>query len=90
MKVGIPKEKRQGEARVAGSPDMVKKLVAMGVEVVVEASAGAGAMITDEAFTEAGATIAADAAAVYGAADMLIRVRRPKSRPQSRMTVTAA
>ena len=77
MKVGIPKEKRQGEARVAGSPDMVKKLVAMGVEVVVEASAGAGAMITDEAFTEAGATIAADAATVYGAADVLIRVRRP-------------
>ena len=77
MKVGIPKEKRAGEARIAGSPDMVKKLVAMGVEVVIEASAGAGAMMTDEAFTEAGAAILPDAAAVYAAADVLVRVRRP-------------
>ncbi|MCH7944093.1 MAG: NAD(P)(+) transhydrogenase (Re/Si-specific) subunit alpha, partial [Proteobacteria bacterium] len=77
MKVGIPKERRAGEARVAGSPDMVKKLVAMGVEVLVETGAGAGAMITDEAFVEAGAAIAPDAAAVCGAADVLVRVRRP-------------
>ncbi len=77
MKVGIPKERRAGEARVAGSPDMVRKLVAMGVEVVVEASAGDGALISDHAFTEAGASIAADAAAVYGAADVVARVRRP-------------
>ena len=77
MKVGIPKEMRAGEARVAGSPDMVKKLVAMGVEVLIEARAGDGAMITDEAFAEAGAVIAADAAAVYGASDVVVRVRRP-------------
>ena len=77
MKVGIPKEMRAGEARVAGSPDMVKKLVAMGVEVLIEARAGDAAMITDEAFTEAGAVIAADAAAVYGASDVVVRVRRP-------------
>ena len=68
---------RAGEARVAGSPDMVKKLVAMGVEVLIEASAGDRAMITDEAFAEAGAVIAADAAAVYGASDVVVRVRRP-------------
>ena len=43
MKVGIPKERRRGEARVAGSPDMVRKLVAMGLEVMVEAGAGDGA-----------------------------------------------
>ena len=82
MKVGIPKEKRAGEARVAGSPDMVRKLVAMGVEVVIETGAGAGAMITDDAFAEAGATIAADAATVYGAADLLVRVRRPMTGPE--------
>ncbi len=40
MKVAIPKERRAGEARVAGSPDMVGKLVAIGVDVVVEAGAG--------------------------------------------------
>ena len=77
MKVGIPKERRAGEARVAGSPDMVKKLVAMGVELLVEAGAGEGAMVSDAAFAEAGATIAPDAAAVYGGSDVVVRVRRP-------------
>ena len=77
MKVGIPKEMRAGEARVAGSPDMVAKLVAMGVEVLIEARAGNRAMVSDEAFAEAGAVIAADAAALYGASDVVVRVRRP-------------
>jgi len=77
MKVGISKERRHGEARVAGSPDMVKKLVAMGVELLVETGAGDGAMITDDAFVEAGASIAPDAASVYGGSDVVVRVRRP-------------
>ena len=89
MKVGIPKERRAGEARVAGSPDMVKKLVAMGVEVLVETGAGAGAMITDEAFVEAGAAIAPDAAAVCGAADVLVRVRRPMTAAEGGDETTA-
>ena len=77
MKVGIPKERRDGEARVAGSPDMVKKLVAMGAGVIVEAGAGSGATIADDAFAEAGAGIIADAAALYGAADVVLKVQRP-------------
>ena len=77
MKVGIPKERRDGEARVAGSPDMVGKLVAMGVDVVVEAGAGAGALISDDAFAAAGATIAPDARSALGDADVVLKVRRP-------------
>ena len=77
MKIAIPKEIRDGETRVAASPDMVKKLVAMGVEVAVETGAGAGAATPDAAFTEAGATIADSAEAVYRDADVVFKVVRP-------------
>jgi len=77
MKIGIPKEIRPGETRVAASSDAVKKLVAMGAEVVVETGAGASASLADNVFTEAGATIGPDAAAVYGAADLVLKVQRP-------------
>ena len=77
MKVGIPKERRAGESRVAGSPEMVKKLVALGLDVAVEAGAGIGANIMDEAFADAGAKIVKDAAALYGDADIVLKVQRP-------------
>ncbi len=79
MKIGIPTERRADEARVAASPDMVKKLVAKGVEVAIEAGAGVGALITDEAFGEAGATIVPDAASIYSSADVILKVRRPST-----------
>jgi len=76
MKIAIPKERRAGEARVAASPDTVKKYVQMGFEVVVETGAGEGASIADSLFQEAGATIATDTAAVFGA-DVVLKVQRP-------------
>jgi proton-translocating NAD(P)+ transhydrogenase subunit alpha len=57
MKLGVPKESAEGEHRVAMVPDVVKRLTASKVDVVVEAGAGAGARIPDDHFTEAGATI---------------------------------
>ena len=63
MKIAIPKERHPGETRVAASPEVVKKLVGLGFEVVVEKSAGEGASFSDDAFKEAGASIAKDAAA---------------------------
>ena len=60
MKIAIPKERRPDEARVAASPDTVKKYVALGFDVVVEAGAGEGSSIPDDAFGNAGAAIAAD------------------------------
>ncbi|HLO76325.1 MAG TPA: Re/Si-specific NAD(P)(+) transhydrogenase subunit alpha [Magnetospirillum sp.] len=76
MKIAIPKERRPGEARVAASPDTVKKYVQMGFEVVVETGAGEGASIADAIYQEAGATIAADAAAALGA-DVVLKIQRP-------------
>ena len=77
MKIGIPKERRPGEARVAGSPDMVRKLVALGIEVAVETGAGLGALMTDEALAEAGATIVPDLVGLYRDAEVVLKVRRP-------------
>ena len=77
MKIAIPKERRAHEMRIAATPDTVKRLVGMGLEVVVEAGAGASAAFPDEAFSAAGATIAADEAAALGSADIVLKVQRP-------------
>lgn len=77
MKIGVPKEIRPGETRVAASPDSVKKLISLGVEVLVETSAGADASIPDAAYEAVGATIVSDAKAIYDQADMVLKVQRP-------------
>ena len=75
MIIGIAKERRQGERRVAASPDTAKRLIAMGHEIVVEAGAGAGAAFTDTAYTAAGAKLG-DSKAALGA-DIVLKVQRP-------------
>ena len=60
MKVAVIKERRAHERRVAASPDTVKRMLAMGLEVIAERGAGEAAGITDAAYAAAGATIAAD------------------------------
>ncbi|GAB4177554.1 MAG: Re/Si-specific NAD(P)(+) transhydrogenase subunit alpha [Thalassobaculales bacterium] len=77
MKVAVPKERRAGETRVAAVPETVKKMVAAGLSVAVEKGAGAGAAFPDEAYKEAGATIARDAKAVLKDADIVLKVRGP-------------
>jgi len=57
MRLGVPKESRAGERRVALIPDTVESLVAKGLEVVIDSGAGAGSGHPDEQYTEAGATI---------------------------------
>jgi H+-translocating NAD(P) transhydrogenase subunit alpha len=76
MRIGIPKESRAGEHRVAATPETVKKLAAAGHEVLVETGAGAGASITDEAYAAAGAGIVASAQAF--AAELVLKVRAPQ------------
>jgi len=75
--VFIPLETVPGEGRVGGSPDSVKKLKALGFEVVVEAGAGTLSRIPDSEFEKAGARIGSVADA--GGADVLLKVRRPTS-----------
>ena len=77
MKIAIPKERRPYEARVAATPETVKKLVALGHAVAVEAGAGLGSAVTDRAFAEAGAEIAADQASLYRDAAVVLKVQRP-------------
>jgi NAD(P) transhydrogenase subunit alpha len=75
MRIGVPAETLAGEARVAATPETVKKLVAAKHEVVVQSGAGVGASVPDAAYEAAGARIA-DAAAAFGA-ELVIKVRRP-------------
>jgi H+-translocating NAD(P) transhydrogenase subunit alpha len=77
MKISVPKERHPHEKRVAASPDTVKRLVGMGLELVVETGAGAGASFTDDAYRAAGATIAANETDAFAAADIVLKVQRP-------------
>ena len=77
MKLAVLKERRDGETRVAASPDTVKKFKALGLDVAVEAGAGAAARVSDADFAAAGATIAADAGAALAGADIVLTVRAP-------------
>ena len=77
MKIAIPRERRPGERRVAASPETVKKLKTLGLDVVVESGAGLGSSITDAAYEAAGAAIAADAASALADADIVLKVQRP-------------
>jgi NAD(P) transhydrogenase subunit alpha len=77
MKIGIARERRAHELRVAVSPDTVKKLVALGAEVVIESGAGLGAAYTDASLAEAGAKIAPDERSAIGDADIVLKVQRP-------------
>ncbi len=77
MKIGIPKERREHERRVAATPETVKKFAGLGFEVAVETGAGEGASFPDEAFRQAGAEIVKDAKSALGEADIVLKVRRP-------------
>lgn len=77
MKIGIAKERRPYEARVAASPDTIKKYVAMGFEVAIETGAGLSAAFTDAALQAAGAKIVKTAKDALGGADIVLKVRKP-------------
>ncbi|MCA3696011.1 Re/Si-specific NAD(P)(+) transhydrogenase subunit alpha [Aquidulcibacter sp.] len=79
MRIAILKETRDGETRVAASPETIKKLTAAGHQIVIEAGAGDHASSPDRLFVEAGAEIAADAKATLKGADLLLKVRRPSA-----------
>jgi NAD(P) transhydrogenase subunit alpha len=74
MRIAIARETEAGEPRVAGTPETVKKLIALGAEVAVESGAGQGSGIPDAEFTAAGATVSQGAAKD---ADVVLKVRRP-------------
>ena len=77
MKIGVPKEIRPGETRIAASPDSIKRFSRLGVEVLIQSEAGLKAAMSDDVLAAAGADIVPDAAALYSEADMVFKVRRP-------------
>ncbi|MEI8295013.1 MAG: Re/Si-specific NAD(P)(+) transhydrogenase subunit alpha [Alphaproteobacteria bacterium] len=79
MKIVVPKELTAFESRVALTPETVKKIVDLGYKVAVERGSGAGAHLTDEQFSAAGATIAKDQKTLCKDAEVVIRVSPPSS-----------
>jgi H+-translocating NAD(P) transhydrogenase subunit alpha len=79
LKVSVPKEDKQGENRVALSPQVAKQLVAAGFEVHIEQDAGLKAGFTNEAYEDAGANIITDAEKVYSWADVVLKVNAPEA-----------
>ncbi len=78
MIVGVPKEVKNHEYRVAATPEGVRELTRAGHEVVVETTAGDGSAILDSDYEAAGARILASADAVFAEADLIIKVKEPQ------------
>lgn len=77
MKIAIPRERQPHETRVAATPETVKKLLSLGLDVRVEQAAGAASYFPDSAYAEAGAVIAPSPEAALNGADIVLKVRRP-------------
>jgi NAD(P) transhydrogenase subunit alpha len=77
--VFIAKESAAGELRVAATPETIKRFIKDGLQVVVQAGAGAGANIADTAFADAGASIASDPKAAWSSADLILKVQPPQA-----------
>jgi alanine dehydrogenase len=78
MKIGVPTEIKTDEYRVAITPAGVRELTTRGHEVLVEAGAGEGSAMADEQFQAQGARILPDADAVFGEAELVVKVKEPQ------------
>ncbi|MEX1008612.1 MAG: alanine dehydrogenase [Acidimicrobiia bacterium] len=78
LTVGVPRELKDGENRVAITPDGVHELTVNGVSVLVEQGAGAGSSLSDDDYRAAGAEPVADAANLWARADLVLKVKEPQ------------
>ena len=85
MRLAVLKERRPAETRVAATPETVKKLIALGLTVAVEAGAGAQASLPDAEFSSAGAEVAADAAAALSGAEIVFAVQMPDAETRGKI-----
>jgi alanine dehydrogenase len=85
VRVGIPREVKDSEFRVAITPAGVHELSASGHEVLVEAGAGVGSSITDAEYEAAGARVLPSAEEVWGAAEMVLKVKEPVESEYARL-----
>jgi alanine dehydrogenase len=79
VRIGVPTEIKSDEYRVALTPAGVRELTTHGHEVIVQAGAGDGSAIEDSDYVAQGARIAADAEAVFGAAELVLKVKEPQA-----------
>ena len=79
MKVGVPTEIKTDEYRVALTPAGVRELSDHGHEVVIQEGAGVGSAIEDGEYVAQGARILPDAEAVFGEADLIVKVKEPQA-----------
>jgi alanine dehydrogenase len=77
MTIGVPKEIKIGETRVSMTPSLCRRCVTLGARVLIQKSAGVTAGFTDAEYREAGATLVGDAAKVWRAADLILKVKEP-------------
>ncbi|HET7543574.1 MAG TPA: Re/Si-specific NAD(P)(+) transhydrogenase subunit alpha [Polyangiaceae bacterium] len=78
MKIGIPKEIRPGERRVAATPDTVGRLLKLGFEVQVESQAGAGASFADADYAAVGANVVGDTRELWEQSELVLKVQPPE------------
>lgn len=78
MVIGIPKEIMHGEGRVSAIPETVSLLKAEGFDVLVENTAGEGALFSDADYAAAGATMIADVEELYAKSDIILKVKEPQ------------
>lgn len=76
--IGVPKEVYENEARVAATPDTVKKLQKLGFEILIQSGAGESANFPDEAYEKAGCKIVTDAQSLWEQANIILKVRAPQ------------
>ncbi len=86
MKIGVPKEVFEGEARVAMTPASARDLQKLGHDCVIEAGAGAAAGFSDAAYKEAGVQVLKTTASVWKGADVIAKVRPPTETEAKRLT----
>lgn len=86
MNIGIPKEIKAQENRVSMIPGSVAELVKRGHRVLIEKGAGEGASYTDAQYESVGAEIVADAAAVFGGAELIVKVKEPQPQEVAMLT----
>jgi len=78
MRIGVPREIKEGEYRVGLTPEAVREFVGAGHDVTVETNAGAGINATDQDYVSAGAKIAPAAAQIFAESDLIIKVKEPQ------------
>ena len=81
MKIGVPTEVHANERRVATTPGIVKQLIDLGFDILIESGAGVNASLSDDLYREAGAQIITDPAAIWSQADIILKVRAPEQHP---------